>query len=412
MNERAGQQTETSRHEDALGHVVVLAVAVVTWWFLRSQVLQAYPVRTPSMEPTIEGDAEHPDLVLVDKTFDDRSSPQRFDTVVFREWDGDKILVKRVVGLPGEYLQIRGFDLWTGASPNALHRVVKSPIEHADLLIDYWNSHRDPQGLLSNLWRHDGASTLAENRLVIEGGARTADSLFPKDRFRRVGIDRTTAWRTAWQLDWQDGDILIGYLDASGTRRASTPSAIDFGVRMRVRATDSTSLWIDLRYGDSSWALRYEASGTVRLLANASEAIEPRDAPALDRDRDLVFMRLDGGFVLAVDDAIVFRHETELLDVREMPGRVSTWNGLGIGVTGPSVSIESVSVVLDMHYLEQGAYGVHEAHPIPGDAIYVLGDNSRDSRDSRHMGSVGLADLVGRPLAILAPSGRRHFLAR
>ncbi|HMQ21492.1 MAG TPA: signal peptidase I [Planctomycetota bacterium] len=397
--------------DDALGHSFVFGVACLTWWLMRAHVLQAYPVRTPSMEPTIEGDADRPDLVLVDKTFDNRSKPKRFDSVVFREWDGSKILVKRAVALPGEYVRIRGFDLWTGASPDSLRRVVKSPVEHGDLLVDYWSHEADPDGFASKLWRRDGASRIEAGRLVVDGQNRRADKLFPEQRFRLVGMRRHSKWRENWQVDWQDGDILIGFLNAFGVRRASSPAAVDFGLRMRCRAMPEASLWIDLRFADSSWAVKYAADGTATLLKDG-QATEEARGPDLQVDRDLLFMRLDGGFVLVVDGKIVVRHETELDDVRKAPQHSAPWNGIGIAVTGTSVSIAALTIVQDLHYLEQGAFGIHEAHPVPGDAIFVLGDNSRDSRDSRHMGSVRLDDLLGRPLAILAPAGRRHLLAR
>lgn len=414
-----------------IGTFVVIGTAALTWWGIKSQVLQAYPVRTPSMEPTIEGDLERGDLVLVDKTFDNRALPERFDTIVFRQSSGgfpenaaSKILVKRVVGLPGEYIRIRGFDLWVGSDPNRLERVVKSPVDHADLLLDYWTHERDPRGFESKLWRVEGAR-ITPRGIEMRGGARNFESLFPPSRFRSTGIARRPRWRAEWQLGWSDGSILVGYLDAFGNRQASLPACIDFGVRTRVVADGEASLWIDLRYGDASWALHYDARGRAELWHNgeAVRALGAVDVPPIRtetgdgaagdrRSREVLFMHLDGGFVLVVDQVLRFRHEVPLAELRIEPQRRKAWNGLGIATSAGRVVLEELSIVQDIHYLEMGSYAIHEAHPTPSDAVFVLGDNSRDSRDSRQHGSVELTDLVGRPIAILAPGGRRRLLRR
>jgi hypothetical protein len=41
---------------------------------------------------------------------------------------------------------------------------------------------------------------------------------------------------------------------------------------------------------------------------------------------------------------------------------------------------------------------------------FLLGDNSFDSRDSRHFDAVASASFVGRPLAVLAPASQRRWL--
>jgi signal peptidase I len=47
-----------------------------------------------------------------------------------------------------------------------------------------------------------------------------------------------------------------------------------------------------------------------------------------------------------------------------------------------------------------------------GDGFYVLGDDSRDSDDSRFNGPVPAKDVIGRAWLIVAPGGRRGFVNR
>ena len=49
---------------------------------------------------------------------------------------------------------------------------------------------------------------------------------------------------------------------------------------------------------------------------------------------------------------------------------------------------------------------------VPDGQIYVLGDNSGDSLDSRYYGPVRLERFVGKPVAITRPWSRVRWLAR
>src|SRR3954468_20621037 len=67
-----------------------------------------YKVPVASMEPTIKQNAS----VKIDKSYYKNSSVQRFDIVGFTRPDNDQIQVKRVVGLPGEIIEIKGGDIF------------------------------------------------------------------------------------------------------------------------------------------------------------------------------------------------------------------------------------------------------------------------------------------------------------
>ena len=79
--------------------VVVLACA----WFLVYGFCTQVPVSGGSMQPVLDAD----DVVLVNRLAYDVGHPERFDIVVFDREDHKKN-VKRVIGLPGETVQIRG----------------------------------------------------------------------------------------------------------------------------------------------------------------------------------------------------------------------------------------------------------------------------------------------------------------
>lgn len=72
-------------------------------------VVQRAKVSGPSMENTLFDN----DNVLVDKVSYQLHGPERFDVVVFYPFEGEEDhYVKRVIGLPGETIQIIGEDIY------------------------------------------------------------------------------------------------------------------------------------------------------------------------------------------------------------------------------------------------------------------------------------------------------------
>jgi signal peptidase I len=87
--------------------IVIVVVALLAAWVQRSFIIESYEIPTGSMEPTI---IPH-DRFLVDKlSFKFGGHPQAGQIVVFHEAPDDTetgtpILIKRVIGLPGQRLR-------------------------------------------------------------------------------------------------------------------------------------------------------------------------------------------------------------------------------------------------------------------------------------------------------------------
>jgi signal peptidase I len=109
-----------SRTRRIVREVVMVAVFALVLMSARSSVADHYLVPTGSMQPTVEID----DHVLVNKAayglrvpfshsylarFD---GPAAGDVVVLEAPDEDKVLLKRVVGVPGTRVEVRGGRIW------------------------------------------------------------------------------------------------------------------------------------------------------------------------------------------------------------------------------------------------------------------------------------------------------------
>jgi len=98
--------------------VVVLLSAVVIAAVLRTFVVQQFYIAGPSMETTLWGD----DRVLVNKLAYRIGEPSRGDVIVFDRitTNGGEVqhddLIKRVIGLPGETIELRSCDVYVNGT--------------------------------------------------------------------------------------------------------------------------------------------------------------------------------------------------------------------------------------------------------------------------------------------------------
>ena len=89
--------------KEAVSVVLYIAVVLAATWFVITFVGQRTQVNGSSMEPTL---SDH-DNLIVDKISYRFKEPERFDIIVFPfQYEEDVYYIKRIIGLPGETIQI------------------------------------------------------------------------------------------------------------------------------------------------------------------------------------------------------------------------------------------------------------------------------------------------------------------
>ena len=113
--------------------IVDIAVALSLAWFCLHSFGTQIPVSGQSMTPLLESG----DVVLMNRLSYDFGQPRRMDVVVFEREDG-KTNVKRVVGVPGDVVQIQNGYLYingeileaeNGLEKVALAGLAEAPVE-------------------------------------------------------------------------------------------------------------------------------------------------------------------------------------------------------------------------------------------------------------------------------------------
>lgn len=113
---------DNNKLRHAVSWIVDIIVVIALAWFLVHAYGTQIVIAGHSMTPLLKSG----DLVLMDRLAYDFGRPDRFDVVVFLRED-QKMNVKRVIGLPGETLQIKNGQVYINGNlltePEGLSRV-------------------------------------------------------------------------------------------------------------------------------------------------------------------------------------------------------------------------------------------------------------------------------------------------
>jgi hypothetical protein len=432
MNQSMGLPDEKKARKGSPTRLLVRDIAIVALvaWLslqaLRRFVADRYIVPSDSMQPTLYGSRESGDIVLVDKLVA-ASTLRRFDLAVFRSpEDPNSHLVKRVATLGADlqhcWLELRDGDLWLGPDANRLQRVTKDPVIDRDLRVTWfeWPSrNRDPVG-----------QCLLLPRGLQQGAAIELPSL------ENVDEVRSSLTRHARNLRLRDGGTLgdrwlstaravdVSFLDVLGLRHREggnvTVEDAGFDGTLELNGAEHVFAGIMLRPDDFTFHWR-PSVGTVELLCNGEVKAHGTMPVITGAAKTRVeFGFLDGRLFFAIEgraDSLwceVLKAEWRSADTptaQPLPK-----NLLHLGAIGPrSVRVARCSVFRDLHYFRERMIGVamhtYAIHVEPG-TVYLLGDNSFDSRDSRQMGALPIRDFVGQPRCVIGPPARSRWLQR
>jgi len=380
---------------------------------VKSTVADVYRVGSGSMRPTIFGGPNPESGVVLDERvlvrFGDAEGLSRFDLVVVRR-PGEAPIVKRAVGLPGESVGISGGDLVVDGERLPLDAPRPTPIPVFDDALHEVRDYFVMRAGEGDPWRREG-DAWALDATSVEVGFDAGMMLFQKElRDDYVG---------------EDGGRVVGRVEVNDARvecEVALDDVLAEGGRLRFRlveAGDTFEARIKLLPGGGAEASLVRFNPSILRAAGSDDprietlATMPVELPRGTWTR-IAFENVDNHLLFDVGDA---RLTADYKNNEPHPGRTAS----GLASVGPRVGLggeacrarfRGIRVLRDLYYVPLGAYGVVAAVVLGPGELFVLGDNSSESRDSRTLGPIPTSDVIGRPTRVIWPPKRARVMPR
>jgi signal peptidase I len=338
--------------------------------------------------------------LLVNKTAFAVRSPRRWEVIVFHLFGLD--FIKRLLGLPGETIEIRDGDLYVDG---ALCRKTLDEFKAMRILV-FDNSYQPQPMTWAARWEsapyRGGSTPLVGTQLQLEAGADdwhlVAYRHFDLDTRKFLPIMDEYAYNSAeprrlvpvqdvmfecdLEIQASGGSLALGITDGGDHLLADLPLGLAAGGTLRHVP------------GFSLPGLKERAG---RPLAVCGVSLQPGTRYHIE------WALVDRRVTLRIDGVDAFA-PVDLPACRE---RVPLVRPVMLAIHGGKALASNIRLWRDVHYTQAGTNAVKGAVVRLGpDQYFVLGDNSPASEDSRFWpdgGAVPGDSLIGTPLVVLRP---------
>jgi signal peptidase I len=333
------------------------------------------------------------DRLLVDRATYGLRRPRRWEIVLVRcPESACDYCVKRVVGLPGEEIEIRGGDVYVNGT--IARKSLAQQREMAVLVhdTDWVGQQRD----LPDRW---SPQTMSGWRRTGDGWRSASPTPDPQ------WLNFTNWRRTTGSMSAVEQSPI---LDEDGYNQVVSRQlncVTDLMLVCKLSAVGNGTLLVKANDGRETFQVSLApATGAITLARSDREVISVEVAAGvLLEPTELTISLIDQQIVVAIGDREEIVYQYEPLD-RAIQGNATP---LSIGAIDLEVQVSRLQIYRDVYYTPATRASDSKSCLLGADEYYVLGDNSPISHDSRPwMGCeiVRGSLLVGRPLALF----RRH----
>lgn len=337
--------------------------------------------------------------ILVNKFIYKIREPRRWEVIVFK-FNRQRNYIKRLIGLPGEQIQVVGGDIHIDGS------IERKPIWAQDAL---WYPVHDsalrerlepaePAWRMDTGWSRDGETPEARFDLADGAEARLVydRTIYHRCQYNDSGGPRRSESEARardlrllanLEIANGDGEVALAVKNGKQNFEAWLPAG-----------PDATGRPATFRYWET------HPDERVVLAEIPAGGLALHEVHAVDfylADRQLV-LRVDGTvrMELPLPDRVIEQYRNEESTVR-VHARAAEGGRLSGRVT-------RLQVFRDLHYTSTGdslfRNAVEEPFQLGPDEFFAMGDNSSRSQDSRVWGKVDRENLLGRAFCIFWPA--------
>jgi signal peptidase I len=350
------------------------------------------------------------DRLLVDKNLFELRKPHRWEVAVFRNpSDLTKPYVKRVVGLPGESIQIQDGDVFID------NQLLRKDLEQARTLrvLVFDNNYQPPQGWGQRWVKGIAASTPADLATAKSAVAASEHLDGTALKWSATGNDGDYQWIAYrhWLLDEGREETIRDWFAYNGAAlQQEVRECHDFSVEFEIESgAESGSLALKLTDGGGTVGVEIPIvppggqNGVLTLSGTANApVVESWARLTAGRSHHLEFALVDRRVMLAIDGKEAFLP----VDLPVARNRTGVSRPVWLGAKGTSVVIRNFRLYRDVYYTPSGRNGIYEPWRLGPNEYFMLGDNSANSEDSRFWSIPGvpIENFFGRPLLLHQPS--------
>jgi signal peptidase I len=338
------------------------------------------------------------DRLLIDRTAFQARAPRRWEIVAFhRVSQSAELFVKRIVGLPGETIQIIDGDVY------ANWQIQRKPLRQQRALRIMVHDDECP-GIEPRWYPREVGSNWARQHGHLVHAENTGDDIgWIVYDHAKSGVNAPQTSKAVTDYDFYSR----GRLQRS---EAVHPMA-DIAMSFRVVELHGRGL-LSLHAGDGRDDFMVQINpGTKKYVVlknwqkNPQTVIASSDLPGPIHGQTIEVSLFDRQFLFAIAGRTLV---TENIDTRGPPPL--TDQPLAIGVQGLGVMVDRLRVYRDVYYTDPpfvGSRSVNYPIVLAEGEYFVLGDNSTISEDSRTWRDerfVSRRSIVGKPFVVIFPA--------
>ena len=288
-----------------------------------------------------------------------------------------KNYIKRLIGLPEEKLQIANGDVYING------KIERKPEKVQDALwVPVFDSNYPAKQEIVENWEADDEYwKISKEQLHLN----IPDQIKQKSyiTFKREITDYSVY--NSEIIDAISADVMLAF-DVTTTGKSG-------GISILLEEDEKTyEVFIRSRGGKEESHLRISDS---IVDSNSDAFINPQETSRIE------FSTADNEIILKLNDSVIFSHTYDT-DLSLLEG-YTKFSNLKLGGKNTEAIFKNITISRDVFYTESGKWGTFNPVEIGEKQYFFLGDNSRNSNDSRYWKFVPESNMVGRAFMVFWP---------